>query len=107
MATEIKNAMLQELRQKVADLCVYGRYKIGSTWHTTSIDSVEIQDNGAVHVGFYFYKASAADTSASQFQVCKADGTVLAERVEEVPFPDGYTPFARFKFGVSIGETEQ
>lgn len=107
MAITITSAMLNKLRQHIADICAYGRYKVGNTWYRADISSASVQSNGAVHVMFYISQPSGTTGSATGFQLCDANGNLLAERAETVPFSQ-YTQEIniRFKFGVSVGSSE-
>lgn len=103
--TTITSALLDALRQRIAALAAYGQYKTSDTWHRAEIETVEIRSNGAVHVSFYVEPADQSLTPATGFRLCAEDGTILAERTEELAFTENADAMTyRFKFGVRAGE---
>lgn len=104
--TTITNAMLGSLRNHIVAIVAYGQYKISSTWYRAEIDTAEVRPNGSVRISFFVEPQDAAMTPASQFQLCAEDGTVLAERTEELAFTPNISDaiMYRFKFGVRVGE---
>lgn len=102
-STTITDTLLTELKRQIFECVSYARYKIGSTWYRTEIESKEIRANGAVHVTFYLTPTSNLNTPASQFRLYDANGTLLAERTENVAFASSLKVQYRFKFGVSQG----
>lgn len=102
----ITNHLLNAVRQRIASVCDHGRYQENSAWYTANIYKAEIQDNGSVTVSFYVDRQDSAD-SASDFQLCDAEGNVLAEREETVAFSAGLNRILyRFRFGVAVVEPE-
>ena len=103
-ATTITPAMLNGLREHVADMVAYARYRIGSTWYRAEIYSKGVQSNGAVHVAFYIQASSSVTTPANRFRLYDSNGTILAERSETVSFDVTVSRMLyRFKFGVTAG----
>lgn len=106
--TTITSALLDEERQHIVDIASYARYRIGVTWYRAEINSKAVQSNGAVHVTFYIPTPSPITAPASAFQLCREDGAVLVEIVENVTFIQGMeTVLYRFKIGVSVGEEQE
>lgn len=107
MATNITENMLNGLRTHLVDMISYARYKIGDNWYRAEINSKEVRSNGSVHVTFYIQRADGTSSPATQFQICDADGAVLAEQAEEVAFVQYMEKILyRFKFGISVGTAE-
>ena len=108
MATIITDAMLARLRAHILDSIAYARYRIDGVWQRAEISSAEIKANGAVHLSFYIRRADGSASPADCFHLCAADGTVLAEKSENVAFAQYMEAILyRFRFGVTtITEVE-
>lgn len=99
----ITNSLLGGLRGHLAGMFAYGRYMVGGSWYRAEMNSSAVQANGAVHATFYIQPQAGAAVPATKFQLCAADGTVLAERTETVAFNERVEKIlVRFKFGVSV-----
>lgn len=103
--TTITSAMLDGLRRHIGTMVSYARYRIGTTWYRAEINSREVRENNSIHITFYIPIPESIDVPANRFQLCDANGNVLAERTEDVPFALHMdTILYRFKFGVSVGQ---
>lgn len=107
MAMNITSNLLNGLRTHLVDMISYARYRIGNTWYRSEINSKEVRANGSVHATFYIQRAQGTSAPAQQFQICDAQGNVLAEQTEDVPFMDEIEKILyRFKFGISVATAE-
>lgn len=107
MAMRIHAALLNGLRARLAELPAYAQYRVDGELQRAELVSSEVRENGSVHVSFYVERAEGSSSPAQEFMLCAADGTVLAEQADEVSFVEYIDRILyRFKFGVSVGETE-
>lgn len=107
MATNITDALMNGLRMHLKDRIAYGRYRIDGKWQRAELNSAEVRDNGSVHVSFYVRRADGSSSPADCFQLCAADGTVLAEKVENIAFAQYMDAILyRFRFGVNVATAE-
>lgn len=103
MAAMITDAMLNRLRLQISKMFSYAQYKIDDTWYRAELNTADVRTNGAVHVSFYIRRAKGSESPATCFQLCAADGTVLAERSEEIAFAQYMDVILyRFRFGLNV-----
>lgn len=78
---------LQGYRNYTKRKVSYARYKVGSTWYTTKIRSVEVLSNGIVEISFMIELVSGSGT-VSEVQVYDTDNQLWLSKTESLKMSD-------------------
>lgn len=100
----IEEAMLNKLRQHIADIVAKAQYKVGSTWYD-AVFTAEVQSNSMVNVSMILEPVSGPGTVVTNFRLMDSGNVKLAEKTQTITFFSGVdTIMYRFIFGVTVNE---
>ncbi len=83
----LTNAAIQGYKEFTKRTVAYARYKIGSTYYKTNIESVKLLDNGLVEVAFKIELKSGSGT-VTEVQLYDTSGALWLTKVESLKLAD-------------------